>query len=120
MPDYEVKYDVHPEIRPEAETDEKNQDLLSLQHVSYIYSPGTAYEKVALDDVNLSLGKGEIVGLAGHTGSGKSTMIQLLNGLLKPTSGIVTFEGKDIHAKGYSCCDRHRVLAAWVSVPWIQ
>lgn len=88
--------------KAEAETDEKNQALLSLQHVSYIYSPGTAYEKVALDDVNLSLGKGEIVGLAGHTGSGKSTMIQLLNGLLKPTSGTVTFEGKDIHAKGYS------------------
>lgn len=81
---------------------EKDKDLLSLQHVSYIYSPGTAYEKVALDDVNLSLGKGEIVGLAGHTGSGKSTMIQLLNGLLKPTRGTVTFEGKDIHAKGYS------------------
>lgn len=88
--------------KAEAETDEKNQDLLSLQHVSYICSPGTAYEKVALDDVNLSLGKGEIVGLAGHTGSGKSTMIQLLNGLLKPTGGTVTFEGKDIHAKGYS------------------
>lgn len=88
--------------KAEAETDEKNQDLLFLQHVSYIYSPGTAYEKVALDDVNLSLGKGEIVGLAGHTGSGKSTMIQLLNGLLKPTGGTVTFEGKDIHAKGYS------------------
>lgn len=81
---------------------EKDKDLLSLQHVSYIYSPGTAYEKVALDDVSLSLGKGEIVGLAGHTGSGKSTMIQLLNGLLRPTSGTVTFEGKDIHAKGYS------------------
>lgn len=81
---------------------EKDKDLLSLQHVSYIYSPGTAYEKVALDDVSLSLGKGEIVGLAGHTGSGKSTMIQLLNGLLKPTGGTVTFEGKDIHAKGYS------------------
>lgn len=80
----------------------KDQALLSLQHVSYIYSPGTAYEKVALDDVSLSLGKGEIVGLAGHTGSGKSTMIQLLNGLFKPTSGTVTFEGKDIHAKGYS------------------
>lgn len=88
--------------KAEAGTDEKNQALLSLQHVSYIYSLGTAYEKVALDDVNLSLGKGEIVGLAGHTGSGKSTMIQLLNGLLKPTSGTVTFEGKDIHAKGYS------------------
>lgn len=80
----------------------KDQDLLSLQHVSYIYSPGTAYEKVALDDVSLSLGKGEIVGLAGHTGSGKSTMIQLLNGLLKPTRGTVIFEGKDIHGKGYS------------------
>lgn len=84
------------------DTFEKDKDLLSLQHVSYIYSLGTAYEKVALDDVNLSLGKGEIVGLAGHTGSGKSTMIQLLNGLLKPTSGTVTFEGKDIYAKGYS------------------
>lgn len=84
------------------DTFEKDKDLLSLQHVSYIYSLGTAYEKVALDDVNLSLGKGEIVGLAGHTGSGKSTMIQLLNGLLKPTSGTVIFEGKDIHAKGYS------------------
>lgn len=80
----------------------KDKVLLSLQHVSYIYSPGTAYEKVALDDVSLTLGKGEIVGLAGHTGSGKSTMIQLLNGLLKPTGGTVTFEGKDIHAKGYS------------------
>lgn len=88
--------------KAEAETDEKNQDLLTLQHVSYIYSPGTAYEKVALDDVSLTLGKGEIVGLAGHTGSGKSTMIQLLNGLLKPTYGTVTFEEKDIHAKGYS------------------
>ena len=84
-----------------VETDKK-KSILSLQHVSYIYSPGTAYEKVALDDVSLSLGKGEIVGLAGHTGSGKSTLIQLLNGLLKPTGGTVTFEGKDIHAKGYS------------------
>ncbi len=80
----------------------KDQALLSLQHVSYIYSPGTAYEKIALDDVSLSLGKGEIVGLAGHTGSGKSTLIQLLNRLLKPTGGTVTFEKKDIHAKGYS------------------
>lgn len=90
-------------VRADEDTDEiKTKALLSLQHVSYIYSPGTAYEKVALDDVSLSLGKGEIVGLAGHTGSGKSTMIQLLNGLLKPTSGTVTFEEKDIHAKGYS------------------
>ena len=84
-----------------VETDKK-KSILSLQHVSYIYSPGTAYEKIALDDVSLTLGKGEIVGLAGHTGSGKSTMIQLLNGLLKPTGGTVTFEVKDIHAKGYS------------------
>ena len=84
-----------------VETDKK-KSILTLQHVSYIYSPGTAYEKIALDDVSLSLGKGEIVGLAGHTGSGKSTMIQLLNGLLRPTGGTVIFEGKDIHAKGYS------------------
>ena len=84
-----------------VETDKK-KSILTLQHVSYIYSQGTAYEKIALDDVSLTLGKGEIVGLAGHTGSGKSTMIQLLNGLLKPTGGMVTFEGKNIHAKGYS------------------
>ena len=98
-----VQIDKKKSKKVDADTDEiKTKALLSLQHVSYIYSPGTAYEKVALDDVSLSLGKGEIVGLAGHTGSGKSTMIQLLNGLLKPTSGTVTFEGKDIHAKGYS------------------
>ena len=98
-----VETDKKKSKKVDVDTDEiKTKALLSLQHVSYIYSPGTAYEKAALDDVSLSLGKGEIVGLAGHTGSGKSTMIQLLNGLLRPTSGTVTFEGKDIHAKGYS------------------
>ena len=98
-----VETDKKKSKKVDVDTDEiKTKALLSLQHVSYIYSPGTVYEKVALDDVSLSLGKGEIVGLAGHTGSGKSTMIQLLNGLLRPTSGTVTFEEKDIHAKGYS------------------
>lgn len=98
-----VETDKKKSKKVDVDTDEiKTKALLSLQHVSYIYSPGIAYEKVALDDVSLSLGKGEIVGLAGHTGSGKSTMIQLLNGLLRPTSGTVTFEEKDIHAKGYS------------------
>lgn len=80
----------------------KNHNLFTLENVSYIYGPGTVHEKVALEDVSLSLNKGEIVGLAGHTGSGKSTLIQLLNGLLKPTRGTVSFCGKDIHEKGYS------------------
>lgn len=86
----------------EREADRCTHQSASLVHVSYVYSPGTANEKVALDDVSLSLRKGEIVGLAGHTGSGKSTLIELLAGLLKPTSGTVLLEGNDIHAKGYS------------------
>ena len=72
-----------------------------LNHVSYLYNPGTPMEKVALDDINLEIKDGEFVGLIGHTGSGKSTLVQHLNGLLKPTSGEVYYNGADIADKGY-------------------
>ncbi|MDO4317278.1 MAG: energy-coupling factor transporter ATPase [Lachnospiraceae bacterium] len=76
--------------------------LLELADVSYTYSAGTAYEMHALSHVDLSVGEGEFIGLIGHTGSGKSTLIQHLNGLEKPTEGTVRYQGKDIHAEGFS------------------
>ncbi|MBR5314723.1 MAG: energy-coupling factor transporter ATPase [Clostridia bacterium] len=69
---------------------------LRLSGVSYVYSAGTPFEKKALDDINVSFKNGIITGLIGHTGSGKSTLVQLLNGLNKPTTGTVLLDGKDI------------------------
>ncbi|MCI8598561.1 MAG: energy-coupling factor transporter ATPase [Lachnospiraceae bacterium] len=74
---------------------------IKLEHVNYIYSPETAYEIHALRDVNLEIGQGEFIGLIGHTGSGKSTLVQHLNGLVKATDGHVYFHGEDIYAHGY-------------------
>ena len=74
---------------------------LEIDHVSYKYDIGTAFEKVAVDDVSLSINKGEFVAIIGHTGCGKSTLIEHLNGLAKPSSGRVLFEGEDINADGY-------------------
>lgn len=71
-------------------------------HLNFTYSKGLVYERKAIDDINLVLNKGEYVCLMGHTGSGKSTFIQLLNGLLKPDSGTVYFDGRDIFDKDYS------------------
>ena len=76
--------------------------LLIADHVSYIYSPGTAYEKKALDDVSLTINKGEFIGIIGHTGSGKSTLIQHFNGLEKATSGTIYFDGQDIYDKDFN------------------
>ena len=70
--------------------------ILEIQNLSHIYSPDTPFEHAALSDVSLTIGKGEFVGLIGHTGSGKSTLVQHMNGLLKPTSGRVLFDGRDI------------------------
>lgn len=73
-----------------------------LDHVNYSYSVGSAYEKHALKDVSLTINDGEFIGLIGHTGSGKSTLIQHLNGLMKATSGSIYYDGKDIYDEDYN------------------
>ena len=70
--------------------------ILEVRNVSYIYSVGTPFEHKALDQVSFTLNRGEFVGIIGHTGSGKSTLMQHLNGLLKPTSGDIVLDGKSI------------------------
>ena len=74
--------------------------MINTEHLTYIYGAGTPYEKRALDDINLSIEAGEFVGVIGHTGSGKSTLIQHFNALLKPTSGKVYIDGVDVWAAG--------------------
>lgn len=73
-----------------------------IDKVNYIYSEKTAYEKQALKNINLKIEDGEFIGLIGHTGSGKSTLIQHLNGLIKATSGSIYYNGEDIYEKDYS------------------
>ena len=73
-------------------------DKIYLDHVSYVYSAGTPYEQVALDDVSVGIREGCITGIIGHTGSGKSTMMQMLNGLIKPGKGRVLLDGYDINS----------------------
>ena len=70
--------------------------VLQIKNLRHVYSAGTPFEHVALDDINFSVNKGEFIGVIGHTGSGKSTLMQHMNGLLKPTSGSVLLDGKDI------------------------
>lgn len=74
---------------------------IKLDHINYVYSEGTAYEKHALKDVCLEIPHGEFVGIIGHTGSGKSTLIQHLNGLLKASSGALYYNGRNIYEEGY-------------------
>lgn len=71
-------------------------EILRVENVSYIYSKGTPFQKVALDNVSVGFEKGKITGLIGHTGSGKSTLVSLLNGLNKPTEGRILLNGADI------------------------
>ena len=70
--------------------------ILQVQNLRHVYSAGTPFEHVALDDICFSVERGEFIGIIGHTGSGKSTLMQHLNGLLKPTSGNILLDGKDI------------------------
>ena len=71
------------------------------EHLNHIYGDGTVYEQYALRDVNFEIQDGEFVGLIGHTGSGKSTLIQHLNGLLKASSGAIYYNGENIYGEGY-------------------
>lgn len=70
--------------------------ILEVKNLNYIYSKGTPFEHQALDNVNFAVNRGEFIGIIGHTGSGKSTLMQQMNGLLKPTSGSVLLDGQDI------------------------
>ena len=74
------------------------EPILQVQNLNYIYSVGTPFQHTALEDVSFSVNRGEFIGVIGHTGSGKSTLMQQLNGLLKPTSGKILLDGKDIWA----------------------
>ena len=71
--------------------------ILEVRNLTHTYSAGTPFEHKAIDNMNFSVERGEFVGIIGHTGSGKSTLMQHLNGLLKPTSGQVLLDGEDIH-----------------------
>ena len=73
--------------------------IIETHDLRFVYGKGTPFEKVALDDVSISIEQGEFIGVIGHTGSGKSTLVQLLNGLLRPASGEVLLGGNDIWAK---------------------
>ena len=75
---------------------------IQIEHLNYIYSQGTAFERYALKDINLTIPDGQFIGIIGHTGSGKSTLTQQLNGLLKPTSGTILYDGKNIYDEGYN------------------
>ena len=74
---------------------------IKLEHVSHIFNPGTTFEKAALRNICLEIGEGEFIGLIGHTGSGKSTLVQHMNGLIKPMAGTVYYDGQDICGDGF-------------------
>lgn len=76
--------------------------LLKTENLKFIYSKKTPFEKTAVTDINIEISKNDFIGLIGHTGSGKSTLVQLLNGLIKPTSGTVYYNGQDIFSKDFN------------------
>lgn len=73
--------------------------IIKLKKLNYVYNPNTPFEKKALDNINLEIDEGDFIGLIGHTGSGKSTLVQHLNGLIKPTSGEIILDGVNIVSK---------------------
>ena len=75
------------------------EPILKVVHLTHTYGIGTPFERSAVEDMSFDVADGEFLGIIGHTGSGKSTLIQHLNGLLKPTSGKILLEGKDIWAE---------------------
>ena len=78
---------------------------IKIENINYIYEKGTAHEMYALKNINLTILDGQFIGLIGHTGSGKSTLIQHINGLLKPTSGKIIIDGIDITEPGIKLID---------------
>ena len=78
------------------------------ENVTYTYMPNTPYQRTAIQNINLTINKGEFVGIIGHTGSGKSTLVQHMNGLINPTSGQVTVDGVDLKLKTQAARDARR------------
>ena len=91
--------------------------ILETRGLTHVYGAGTPFERVALDHVDLKIEKGEILGVIGHTGSGKSTLIQHLNGLLQPSEGEVLLDGKSIWAAKRTCANPWRQSALHLSLP---
>ena len=87
--------------------------ILETKNLTYTYGAGTPFEKTAVQNVSIAVEKGEFIGVIGHTGSGKSTLIQMLNGLIRPTSGQVLLNGQDIWEKPRSAACAFRW--AWCS-----
>lgn len=85
-----------PKMQERKAKDYSDEKVIEVENLSYVYSPGTPFAKTAVDNVSFSINKGEFLTVIGHTGSGKSTLIQHLNGLIKPTSGRVLIDGEDI------------------------
>ncbi|MDO5715440.1 MAG: energy-coupling factor transporter ATPase [Tissierellia bacterium] len=94
--------------------------ILKMEEVKYVYSPNTPFEKVALQEINFSIDQGEFIGLIGHTGSGKSTLVQHLNGLMKPTEGRVIVNGINISEKGQNLTDVRRNVGLVFQYPEYQ
>ena len=88
--------------RDEVKSRPDGDPVLRLKNLNYIYNPGTAYEKHAMKSVDLDIWQGEFIGIIGHTGSGKSTLIQHLDGLIRATGGELFFQGENIYQEGYS------------------
>ncbi len=90
---------------------------INIEHLSHVYGDDTTLAVKALDDINLTIPDGQFVGIIGHTGSGKSTLMQHLNGLLKGSSGHILFDGQDIYAKDYQLKDLRRQVGLVFQYP---
>ncbi len=90
---------------------------LILDHIKYIYAKDTAFQSVALDDISLVIPDGEFIGLIGHTGSGKSTLIQHMNGLVKATEGSIYYNGSDIYEKDFNMRELRRKVGLVFQYP---
>lgn len=94
--------------------------MIELKDLNYIYNPGTPFEKKALDNINLTINNREFIGLIGHTGSGKSTLVQHLNGLIEPTSGEIIIDGEDILSKNVKLSDIRQKIGLVFQYPEYQ
>lgn len=108
------------ELKAEGKIEPEKTEGILLNHVSYVYNKGFVDEHIALQDVSLQIGKGEFVAVIGHTGSGKSTLMQHLNGLYLPTEGSVYFNGEDISDKDFSLKKLHQKVGLVFQYPEYQ